>query len=155
MNKTNYITIAGILIGTILEWYDFSLLGSLAPIMSSQFFPSESPTLSLLATFGVFATGFIARPIGGLIFGHIGDRHGRRNALSLTIILMAIPTTLIGLLPTFKTAGIIAAIALIFLRFMQGIASSGEYPGAICVLTEMAPANKRGFFGSLSMLGVV
>ena len=153
--KSSKFVIIGIIFGTILEWYDFSLLGSLAPIISKLFFPSESATLSLLATFGVFATGFIARPIGGLIFGHIGDRSGRKNALSKTIILMAIPTTLIGLLPTYQTAGIIAALLLIVLRLMQGFSSSGEYPGAICVLTEMADSEKHGFIGSLSMLGTV
>lgn len=155
MKKNNNITIAGILAGTILEWYDFSLLGSLAPVISTIFFPSSSASMSLLATFGMFATGFIARPLGGLIFGHIGDRQGRRQALSLTIILMALPTTLIGLLPTYKTAGVIAPTLLIILRVLQGLASSGEYPGAICVLTEMAPKDKRRFYASLSMLGVI
>lgn len=155
MINSNRSIIIGIIFGTILEWYDFSLLGSLAPIISKLFFPSVSPTLSLLATFGVFATGFIARPIGGLIFGHIGDRYGRKNALSQTIILMAIPTTLIGLLPTYQNAGIIASLLLIGLRLMQGFSSSGEYPGAICVLTETAHECNRGFIGSLSMLGTV
>ncbi len=153
--KNNRTIIAGILIGTILEWYDFSLVGSLAPIIATLFFPSKSPTLSLVATFGVFATGFIARPLGGAIFGHIGDLHGRRNALSLTILLMAIPSILIGFLPNYKTAGMIAPILLIALRFMQGLATSGEYPGAICVLTEMAPKNRRSLFGSLSIVGVL
>lgn len=154
MQNKNRTAISGILAGTILEWYDFSLLGSLAPVISTLFFPSKSATLSLMATFGVFATGFIARPIGALIFGHIGDRSGRKQALSLTIFLMALPTTLIGLLPTYNTAGMIAAIMLIILRILQGFAASGEYPGAICMLTEMAPEGKRGFYGSLSMLGV-
>ncbi|OGT42429.1 MAG: hypothetical protein A3F13_08270 [Gammaproteobacteria bacterium RIFCSPHIGHO2_12_FULL_40_19] len=155
MKKINYIIVISILIGTILEWYDFSLLGSLAPVISNLFFPNKSPALSLLATFSVFATGFIARPIGGILFGHIGDRKGRKDALSITIILMGIPTALIGLLPDFATAGVIAPIALISLRFIQGIATSGEYPGAICYLNEMAPPNQKGFFSALSMLGVV
>jgi len=153
--QNNRTIIAGILIGTILEWYDFALVGSLAPIIAALFFPSKSPTLSLVATFGVFATGFIARPLGGAIFGHIGDLHGRKNALSLTILLMAIPSILIGFLPDYKTAGFIAPILLIALRFMQGLATSGEYPGAICVLTEMAPKNRRALFGCLSIVGVV
>ena len=155
MKNPNSLTIAGVLAGTILEWYDFSLIGSLAPIISTLFFPSASTTLSLLATFGVFATGFIARPIGGLVFGHIGDRQGRKRALSLSIFMMAIPTTLIGLLPDYHAVGMAAPIMLIILRFMQGFSSSGEYPGAICVMTEMAPENKRGFYGSIGMLGTV
>lgn len=126
----------------------------MAPILAQLFFPSSTPILSLLATFGVFASGFIARPIGGIIFGHIGDRYGRRTALSLTILLMALPTTLIGLLPTFQTVGMLAPIILIILRLMQGVASSGEYPGAICFLTEIAPEARKGFWGSISMFGV-
>lgn len=153
-HRPNHMIVAGILAGTVLEWYDFSLLGSLAPIISSVFFPMKSQTLSLLTTFGVFATGFIARPIGGLLFGHVGDRSGRRQTLSLTILLMALPTTLIGLLPSYNNAGIIAPLLLLVLRTMQGFASSGEYPGAICVLNEMAPNNKKSFYSSLSMLGV-
>jgi MHS family proline/betaine transporter-like MFS transporter len=154
MKKINAITIASILIGTILEWYDFSLLGSMAPIISTLFFPSKSHTVSLLATFSVFASGFLIRPFGGILFGHIGDRYGRRSALSTTIILMALPTTLIGLLPTFYFAGVLAPVMLVLLRLIQGTASSGEYPGAICFLTEIAPPTKRGFWGSISMLGV-
>lgn len=148
-------SLLSVLMGTILEWYDFALLGAMAPIISHLFFPSDSKTLSLLATFGVFASGFIMRPIGGIIFGHIGDTLGRKTALSLTIIIMAIPTTLIGLLPTYEVFGIFSAIALISLRLIQGFASSGEYPGAICFLSEIAPSHRKGFFGSISMFGVV
>jgi len=154
VKKIDVVTLSSVLIGTILEWYDFSLLGSMASMISIHFFPSKTPLFSLMATFAVFASGFIARPIGGILFGHIGDRRGRRSALSLTIILMAVPTTLIGLLPTYETIGILAPIALIALRLMQGFAASGEYPGAICFLTEIAPPNKRGFWGSISMFGV-
>jgi len=154
MRELNSKTLASILIGTILEWYDFSLLGSMAPIIAQLFFPSKVPTLSLLATFSVFASGFIARPLGGVLFGHLGDRKGRKYALSLTIILMALPTTLMGLLPTYQNIGMLAPIILIVLRLVQGAASSGEYPGAICFLTEIAPANKRGLWGSISMFGV-
>jgi len=148
-------TIASVLIGTMLEWYDFSLLGSMAPIMSTLFFPSKLVMLSLLASLSVFASGFLVRPIGGIIFGYIGDRDGRRAALSMTIILMALPTTLIGLLPTFHAIGMTAPILLVFLRLIQGVASSGEYPGAVCFLTEIAPANRRGLWGSISVFGVV
>ncbi len=154
MNKIDKRTISSILIGTVLEWYDFSLLGLMAPIISTLFFPAKTPILSLLATFGVFASGFIARPIGGILFGHLGDRRGRRVALSITIIFMALPTTLIGLLPTYQTIGIAAPITLVLLRIVQGLAASGEYPGAICFLTEIAPPSKKGFWGSVSVFGV-
>jgi MHS family proline/betaine transporter-like MFS transporter len=154
MRRANFFAIGSILIGTILEWYDFALLGLMAPLISNLFFPSTSPTVSLLATFSVFASGFLVRPIGGVIFGHIGDRHGRIKALSKTIIWMALPTTLIGLLPTYQSAGVLAPIFLIMLRLIQGVASSGEYPGAICYLAEVAPLSKRGLWGSLSMFGV-
>jgi MHS family proline/betaine transporter-like MFS transporter len=154
MMKIDSKTIASILIGTVLEWYDFSLLGLMAPIISTLFFPAKTPILSLLATFGVFASGFIARPIGGILFGHFGDRHGRRAALSITIIFMALPTTLIGLLPTYQTLGIMAPITLVILRLAQGFAASGEYPGAICFLTEIALPSRKGFWGSVSVFGV-
>jgi len=154
MKKIDIPAVASIIIGTILEWYDFALLGLMAPIISNLFFPSKSSTVSLLASFSVFASGFIVRPIGGVFFGHIGDKYGRRAALSTTIVWMALPTTFIGLLPTFNSIGILAPIMLVLLRLIQGIASSGEYPGAICYLTEIAPPTKRGLWGSLSMFGV-
>lgn len=155
MMKHHHSVIAAIIVGTILEWYDFALLGCLAPIFSTLFFSSEFANVSLLATFGVFASGFISRPIGGVVLGHIGDRYGCWKALSISIVLMALSTTLIGLLPTFKTIGISAPILLISLRLIQGFAASGEYPGAICIMMEIAPLSKRGFLGSVSMLGTV
>lgn len=148
-------TILSILIGTILEWYDFSLFASMSPVIAQLFFPTKSPMLSMLAALGVFASGFLMRPLGAVIFGYVGDRYGRRNALSITILLMALPTTLIGLLPTYAAAGISISVGLVFLRLIQGLASSGEYPGAVCFLVEIAPAHRRGFWGSLSMFGVV
>lgn len=155
MKKINFVALVSILIGTLLEWYDFSLIASMAPIMSLLFFPSKEKILSLLVTYSVFASGFLMRPIGAVIFGHVGDKYGRNVALSMTIFLMALPTSLMGLLPTFNQVGILAPITLIFLRLVQGIASSGEYPGAICYLTEIAPKEKRGLWGSISMFGVV
>ncbi len=148
------ISILSILVGTVLEWYDFSLLAAMAPLISMLFFPSINPAASLLATFSVMASGFLVRPIGAAIFGHVGDRYGRTVALSMTILLMAVPTTLIGCLPTYHSVGIVAPVLLIILRLIQGFASSGEYPGAICYLTEIAPANRKGIWGSLSMFGV-
>lgn len=155
VKKTKFTILASVIMGTVLEWYDFSLIASMAPIIGMLFFPSQIPALSLLATFGVFASGFLMRPLGGIIFGHIGDCYGRKTALSLTILLMALPTCFIGLLPNYHTIGVISPILLILLRLVQGMASSGEYPGAICFLAEMAPTGKRGLWGSLSMLGVV
>tara|TARA_R110000868_G_scaffold353274_1_gene614511 strand:- start:6558 stop:7832 length:1275 start_codon:yes stop_codon:yes gene_type:complete len=155
MKKTNLLAVLSILMGTILEWYDFCLIAAMAPIISSLFFPAENTSLSLLATYGVFASGFLMRPIGSFIFGHMGDKYGRNAALSITIMLMAIPTTLMGLLPTFNQIGMFAPVSLIILRLIQGVASSGEYPGAICYLTESAPIDSRGFWGSISMFGVV
>ena len=154
MKKLDLLSVISISMGTILEWYDFSLIASMAPIISALFFPVKVKAFSLLATFGVFASGFIMRPIGSMVFGHIGDKYGRNAALSITIALMAIPTTLIGLLPTFQQIGIVAPLLLIILRLVQGLASSGEYPGAICFLTELAPQGKRGLWGSVSMFGV-
>jgi MHS family proline/betaine transporter-like MFS transporter len=154
MTKINLMTISSILIGTMLEWYDFSLLGLMAPFISTLFFPGKDPALSLLATFGVFASGFIARPIGGILFGHLGDRYGRRSTLSLTVILMALPTTLIGLLPTYDAIGVFAPVALVVLRIVQGFAASGEYPGAICFLAEISSPENKGFWGSVSIFGV-
>lgn len=154
MKKIDIFAVSSIVIGTILEWYDFALLGMMAPLISNLFFPSKSAVVSLMATFSVFASGFLVRPIGGIIFGHIGDKHGRRIALSTTIIWMALPTTLIGLLPTYHAIGILSPIFLIILRLIQGLASSGEYPGAICYLAEIAPPTQRGLWGSVSMFGV-
>jgi len=154
MKKIDLFAVSSIVIGTILEWYDFALLGLMAPLISNLFFPSKSAIISLMATFSVFASGFLVRPIGGIIFGHIGDRHGRRTALSSTVIWMALPTTLIGLLPTYHSIGILSPLILILLRLIQGIASSGEYPGAICYLAEIAPPTQRGLWGSVSMFGV-
>lgn len=144
-----------ILVGTILEWYDFSLLAAMAPMIALLFFPSSNPAASLLATYSVMAAGFLVRPLGGVIFGHLGDRYGRTIAFSISILLMTIPTTLIGLLPTYQQFGFAAPVLLTLFRFIQGVASSGEYPGAMCYLTEIAPMNRKARWGGFSMFGVV
>jgi MHS family proline/betaine transporter-like MFS transporter len=154
MKKIKFLAVMSVLMGTILEWYDFSLIASMAPIISSLFFPAKIKSLSLLATYGVFASGFLMRPVGAVIFGHIGDKCGRNAAFSLTIMLMVIPTTMMGLLPTYYQVGVLAPALLIGLRLIQGVATSGEYSGAICYLTELAPIGRRGFWGSISMFGV-
>lgn len=140
------ITAAGI--GNFVEWYDFAIYGFVAVIISDQFFPSADPTASLLATFAVFAISFFMRPVGGLIFGAIGDKIGRRGTLSITIMMMAAATTLIGLLPSYATIGVFAPILLIVARCIQGIAAGGEYAGAASFVVEHSPMSRRGFISS-------
>ena len=147
MKKT---LIAGSL-GNVLEWYDFALFGYFAPILAKLFFPSQNPTAGLLSTFGVFAAGFLMRPIGAAIFGHFGDKVGRKNALAASVILMAIPTTLVGSLPTYDQVGIMAPVLLTLLRLVQGVSVGGELTGSLSFLVEHAPPGRRGFFGSLTI----
>ncbi|HEY3196581.1 MAG TPA: MFS transporter [Nitrospirales bacterium] len=135
-------------IGNMLEWYDFALYGYFAPVFGALFFPSESPSVSLISAFGVFAVGFIARPVGALLFGYWGDTLGRREALARSVLLMAIPTCLVGLLPTFDTIGIVAPILLICFRFLQGLSVGGEFTGSVTFLVEHAPPSQRGYIGS-------
>jgi MFS transporter, MHS family, proline/betaine transporter len=135
-------------IGNVLEWYDFALYGYFAPVFAAQFFPSNSPSVSLISAFGVFAVGFLARPIGALLFGHWGDTLGRRNALAWSVLLMAIPTCVVGLLPTYEAIGVIAPIALTLCRFLQGLSVGGEFTGSATFLVEHAAASQRGYVGS-------
>ena len=135
-------------IGNMLEWYDFALFGYFAPVFATLFFPSESPSVSLISAFGVFAVGFIARPVGALLFGYWGDTLGRRETLARSVILMAIPTCLVGLLPTFDTIGIAAPILLTCFRFLQGLSVGGEFTGSVTFLVEHAPPSQRGYIGS-------
>jgi MFS transporter, MHS family, proline/betaine transporter len=135
-------------IGNVLEWYDFALYGYFAPVFASLFFPSDSPSVSLIAAFGVFAVGFLARPLGALLFGYWGDTLGRRTALAWSILLMAVPTCLVGLLPTYETMGVIAPIALTLCRFLQGLSVGGEFTGSAIFLVEHAAASQRGYVGS-------
>ena len=146
-------TLIGGSAGNILEWYDFALYGYFAPIFAELFFPSEDSLTALISTFGVFAAGYLMRPLGAIIFGHIGDRMGRKKVLVYSVMLMAIPTTLIGFLPTYKQAGIGAPILLTFFRLLQGISVGGEFTGSLSYLVETAPKNRRGFFGSWTNFG--
>lgn len=139
------------IIGNILEWYDFSLYGYFAPIIAKLFFPATNKVAALLATFGIFALGFLMRPLGAAIFGYYGDRLGRKKTLAIAVILMAIPTTLIGLLPTHAQIGILAGILLTVCRLLQGLAVGGEFTGSIVYITEHAPAHRRGMYGSWAM----
>ena len=117
--------VAGV-IGNVLEWYDFALFGFFAPVIGRLYFPSEDRLASLLATYGVFAIGFLMRPVGGAIFGHIGDRLGRKRALELSVVLMAVPTTLVGVLPSYHRIGIAAPLLLTLIRMLQGASVGGS-----------------------------
>ncbi len=150
-NKT---IIAGIA-GNVMEWYDFAVYGYFAPIIGRQFFPSDDPTASLIAAFGVFAAGFLARPFGGIVFGHIGDKLGRKKALVISVAMMAIPTFMIGLLPGYTQWGAAAALVLVALRLLQGLSVGGEYTSSITFLVEHAKENNRGFMASWAIFGAI
>ena len=143
------------LAGTSIEWYDFFLYGTAAAlIFPKAFFPAGlPPAIALLASFSTFAVGFIARPIGGIIFGHYGDRIGRKKALVVALVLMGLATTLIGCLPTYASIGVAAPLLLIILRFAQGIAIGGQWGGAVLIATENAPRERRGYYGSFAQVG--
>lgn len=147
--------VAASIIGTTVEWYDFFLFGTAAGIIFNKlFFPSDDPLIGTLLAFATFAVGFVARPIGGLIFGHIGDRVGRKKTLVATMLIMGGATACMGLLPTYESIGIAAPILLIILRIAQGIAIGGEWGGAVLMAVEYAPAGKRGLYGSLPQIGL-
>jgi MFS transporter, MHS family, proline/betaine transporter len=143
------------MIGNGLEWYDFAIYTYMVTIISKLFFPEGNEAAHLLATLGIFAVGFIARPFGGILFGMIGDRLGRRYALVLAIFMMAFPTGCIGLLPTYAQVGILAPILLVVLRVLQGLSLGGAFSGSITFLVEHAPAHKRGLVGSASIASLV
>lgn len=136
-------------IGNFVEWFDYASYGYLAAVITKVFFPAASPVSGLLATFGVFALSFIVRPLGGVIWGHYGDKIGRKQALSLSIILMSLATFLIAFLPTFEQVGLWAPALLLLVRLVQGFSASGEYAGASAFLAEYAPDDKRGFYTSI------
>jgi MFS family permease len=135
-------------VGTMIEWYDFYIFGSLAVYLSPKFYPPGNDTLALIAYLSTFAVGFIVRPFGALFFGRIGDLVGRKYAFLVTLSIMGGATALIGLLPTYKTAGWFAPIALLLIRVLQGLALGGEYGGAAVYVAEHVPDNKRGFYTS-------
>ncbi|RGC68606.1 Inner membrane metabolite transport protein YhjE [Micromonospora sp. MW-13] len=143
------------LVGTTIEWYDFFIYGTAAALVFSHaFFPNVDPTAGTLASFATFAVGFIARPVGGFLGGHFGDKIGRKVMLVATLLITGIATFLIGLLPTYEQIGIAAPLLLVILRFFQGLGVGGEWGGAVLIAVEHAPADKRGFYGSLPQLGV-
>ncbi len=142
-------------VGNVLEWYDFGLFGFFAPVIGRLFMPPEGNLIPLLETYGVFATGFLARPVGGVLFGYIGDRMGRKRALELSVLLMAAATALMGLLPTHASLGVAAPLLLTLLRLLQGLSVGGEYIGSMSFLSEHAPAGRRAFLGSWSSFSVI
>ena len=143
------------LIGTTIEWYDFFLYGSAAALVFGPlFFPGEDPLTGTLLAFGTYALGFVARPVGGIVFGHFGDRIGRKRLLMLSLVLMGIATVLIGLLPTYAQIGVWAPVSLILLRLVQGFAVGGEWGGAVLMAAEHGDAGLRGFWASWPQAGV-
>jgi len=143
------------LAGTSIEWYDFFIYATAAALVfPSVFFSSDMPPLvGLLASFSTFAVGFVARPVGGVLFGHFGDCFGRKRALVSALMLMGVATTLIGCLPGYGVIGVTAPALLILLRFLQGLAIGGQWAGAVLIVTETAPRNSRGFYGSFAQAG--
>ena len=145
---------AATVVGTTIEWYDFFIFGTASALVFNKlFFPSIDPVSGTLASFATFAVGLFARPVGGLVFGHFGDRIGRKSMLLLSLFLMGIPTVLIGLLPTYSRLGIWAPVLLVILRVCQGIAVGGEWGGAVLMAVEHANTKKRSLFGSLPQAG--
>lgn len=143
-------------LGTVFEWYDFMLFGSLAPVLASQFFSKAGPTAGLIFALLAFSAGFIVRPFGALVFGRLGDLIGRKYTFLATIVIMGTATFLVGLLPTYDAIGIVAPIALVCLRLLQGLAVGGEYGGAAVYVAENAPHNRRGEFTSwIQMTGTL
>jgi MHS family proline/betaine transporter-like MFS transporter len=134
--------------GTLIEWYDFYIFGSLSTIIAAKFFPPENPTAALLSTLATFAAGFIVRPFGALVFGRLGDIIGRKYTFLLTLVIMGFSTFLIGCIPSYATIGAWAPVLVLVLRLLQGLALGGEYGGAATYVAEHAPANRRGFFTS-------
>lgn len=146
--KTLWSVITASSVGTLIEWYDFYIFGSLAVILSEQFFPKSNPTAGFLFTLGTFAAGFIVRPFGALVFGRLGDIVGRKYTFLVTLILMGGSTFVIGLVPSYESIGIAAPVLVLFLRLAQGLALGGEYGGAATYVAEHSPEGKRGFYTS-------
>ncbi|MFV3129893.1 MFS transporter [Niveispirillum sp. KHB5.9] len=142
--------------GASVEWYDFFIYGTAAALVFPKlFFPPELPLfVAQIAAFSTFAVGFIARPFGGMLFGHYGDLHGRKRALVLAMMVMGLATTAIGLLPTYESVGVLAPLALMLLRFIQGLAVGGQWGGAALLAIESAPSHRQGFYGSFVQVGV-
>src|ERR671930_1650646 len=147
--------IAASFIGTTIEWYDFFLYGTAAALVFDKlFFPEAAPLVGTLLAFSTYAVGFAARPLGGIVFGHFGDRIGRKSMLVLSLLIMGAATFLIGCMPTYSTLGVLAPVLLVVLRFAQGIGVGGEWGGAVLMVIEHSQGKNRGFHGSWPQMGV-
>lgn len=142
-------TVAGGMIGNIIEWYDWTIYGLLSSVFAGQFFPSGNATTALLATLATFALGFVMRPVGSIVLSPLADRYGRRRMLSLTVLLMGAGSLIVALTPSYASIGIAAPLILLFARMLQGFSAGGEFQGAAAFLVEHAPSNRRGVIGSL------
>jgi len=151
MRKALFRTVVTSMVGNLFEFYDFILFAYFAPILGKLFFPSANASTELIKAFGVFAVGFFVRPLGGVVFGHIGDKIGRKQALVLAIMLMAVPTAIIGIMPTYEQIGISASILLVLMRMLQGFSMGGNYGGSITFTTEHSNPNRRGLIGSFAI----
>jgi MHS family proline/betaine transporter-like MFS transporter len=145
--------VAGSMIGNVLEWYDFAIYGNFAASIGHDFFPREDAVAQLIAVFSVFAIGYLVRPIGGAVVGYIGDYYSRRAALNVSVTAIAVPTVLIGLLPGFETLGLVAPVALLILRTIQGLSVGGEYISSLVFMVERAPVAHRGLMGAVACCG--
>lgn len=154
-SRTRLRPFAAAAVGNVVEWFDLTIYATFAVYFAPLFFPTDDPTAALLSTFAIFAVGFFVRPLGGWLLGGYADRHGRKKALLLTIVLMAAPTLLIGLTPTYATIGIAAPTLLVLARMTQGFAAGGESGGAMAYLSEIAPADRRGLYTSMWYTTVV
>jgi MHS family proline/betaine transporter-like MFS transporter len=140
-------------IGNVVEWYDFAVYGYLAGIIAPVFFPASDPVAGLIATYGIFAAGFIMRPFGAAVFGWFGDRYGRARTMQISVAMMALPTLLLGLLPGYASAGVLAPLLLVLVRILQGLSVGGEFSSSATYLVETAPAGQRGLTGSWANVG--
>ncbi|HKG83056.1 MAG TPA: MFS transporter [Beijerinckiaceae bacterium] len=147
--------VSAAVVGNVLEWYDFAVYAFVATIIAKKFFPAQDEVTALLSTFLAYGLGFVARPLGGIIIGRLGDTRGRKTALLITIFLMAAGTVLIGLLPTYETIGVLAPLLLVVARLMQGFSAGGEWGGSTAYIVEWAPPGKRGWYGSFQQTSVV
>jgi MHS family proline/betaine transporter-like MFS transporter len=153
-DKTRTVIAAGA-IGNVLEWYDFAIYGYFATAIGRTFFPKEDPVAQVLSAFGIFAVGYLMRPVGGALVGYIGDKLGRRAALTFSVTAMAIPTFLVGILPGYQVLGMAAPFLLTVLRMIQGLSVGGEYTTSIVFMVEHAPPNRRGLIGAMGCCGAV
>src|SRR5688572_28135477 len=153
--KRDRLVIFASTLGTVFEWYDFFVYGTLASLLAGKFFPSDNPMVSFLIFLASFGVGFGMRPLGAVLFGILGDRLGRKYTFLVTITLMGFATAAVGLLPTYASIGVLAPILLVTLRILQGLALGGEYGGAAIYVAEHAPRNRRGLYTSFIQAGVI